>query len=70
MFSIDIVLDVDGQLAAGSPLVVNPIAVTPEERQHIIRGPTPEPEDEENETEGDPYANLRYVNFHHRSKFF
>ncbi|XP_071809280.1 doublecortin domain-containing protein 1-like [Asterias amurensis] len=55
---MNIVLDVDGQLAAGSPLVVNPIAVTPEERQHIIRGPTPEPEDEENETEGDPYANL------------
>ncbi|XP_022088290.1 doublecortin domain-containing protein 5-like isoform X2 [Acanthaster planci] len=55
---MNLVLDVDGALAVGSPLVVNQIAVSPEERQHILQGPTPEAEPEEAETDGDVYANL------------
>ncbi|XP_038054500.1 doublecortin domain-containing protein 1-like isoform X2 [Patiria miniata] len=56
---MNMVIEVEGPLAAGSPLVVNPIAVSPEERQHILRGPTPEAElEEEGETDGNMYANL------------
>ena len=55
------VLEAEGPLAAGSPLVVNTIAVSPEEKQRILRGPTPEAElEEEAEADGNTYENLRY----------